>query len=161
MKNSPPNPIAPFELTSKFDFSSQWSQKSLFENIVNPITERIFSENKHNIQRINEILCQNELFKIENFRLLWSKVNELAHENKLHQNIDYEDLKLFDPYNDGFQTLTINGWRQHIFNMLYCIRANYEVQFLNDYNKWLEVYRIFCSGDDSNNESSDLYNIGF
>lgn len=163
MKNNPPKEIEPFELFSKFEDPKEWDQKSLFENIVNPTTNAAFFKNEQNTKKIKEILCQTELFERANFHSLWSKVNDIAQENKLLQNIDYEALGIYDPYNDGYQTLTIKGWRQHVFNIIYCIRANPVVyrQFLTDYNKWRESYNIYRSGEDTDNITGDLYDSGF
>lgn len=163
MKKNPPKPIEPFELFSKDENPLEWCDKSLWENIVNPTTHGAFFKNEQNTKKIKEILYQTDLFERENFRLLQSKVIEIAQENKLLQNIDYEAVGTYDPHNDGYQTLTIKGWRQHVFNIIYCIRANPVVyrQFLTHYDKWLKIYKIYCSGEDKDNITSDLYEIGF
>ena len=72
-------------------------------------------------------------------------------------------MGIYDPHNDGYQTLSIHGWRQHVFNIIYCIRANPVVyrQFLTDYNKWRERYNIYRSGEDTDNITGDLYDLGF
>lgn len=165
-KRNLPKPVELFELKKSVELIAKevWNQKSLFENIVNPLTAKQFLDSGDNLFQLKEIINNHELFEPNNFGKLMAEVNKLAERNKTIQNVDYSirtDLNP-DPYSDNYQTLSMEGWKKHILNLVYCIRADFTsfTGFNNRYSKWLEVYRLYCSGNDLDGLMGDLYNAG-
>ena len=162
-KNNCPEPVELFKLNQPVEIISEgkWNQKSLFENIVNPRTAKQFIESGANRLRIIQLVNNHKLFESENFSELWHLVTELAEQNKTMQNISYSYMP--DPYSDNYQTLSMEGWRRHILNLLNCIRADYTsfIAFQRAYIKWREIYRIYCSGSDPEGLTLDLNDIGY
>lgn len=165
-KKNLPKPVELFELkkTDELILKKEWNQKSIIENIVNPLSAKQFIESDENLTQLKEILNNHELFEPNNFGKLMAEVNKLAEQNKTIQNVDYSiitDLNP-DPYSDNYQTLSMEGWKKHILNLVYCIRADFTsfTEFNKAYSKWLKVYRLYCSGNDLDGLMGDLYNAG-
>ena len=160
-----PKPLEAFNLTPKLDkmSSSMWDDKSLYENIVDPITAKAFIERDDNFQEIQSILDSTELFESANFSRLYSKVDEIARRNNAYQNIKYEFIKMPDPFDDNFETLSIDGWRRHIFNIIYGLRSDpsHYQSWREEYVRWRKCYDIVRSGSDPDGLCTDLYDLGF
>lgn len=141
----------------------RWSSRSLDENIVDHSTVEEFIQKDENILEINKILIQHELFEAENFGELYRLATDLADKNKMIPNIDYKGLNLPDPFSDNYHTLSLDGWRRHILNLVYAIRSDYKtfVGYQDDYKKWLKIYGIFCSGADPDGLTTDLQDLGY
>ena len=140
--NPGPTPPTVFSIEPQIvHYLNEYHMKSIYENLVNPTTAFEFWNRPGNLVAINEILKDNTLFKTSNYVALETKVLELAELNKCYHNIDYVfsvGNQMEDLYEDNYETLSKEGWRRHIFNILYAIRADY-----TNFQHWVERYKTF------------------
>jgi hypothetical protein len=160
-----PEALKEFSLTLQLDDYklSDFDLKSLYENIVDSKTAKEFILRGDNFKEIQSILDTIELFDRNNFGRLWSMVDEIAKKNKEYHNINYKLLNITDPFHDNFATLSVNGWKQHIFNIIYGVRSDpkhYE-SWHSLYVRWKKCYDIVRSGSDPDGLYQDLYDLGF